>query len=745
MHNILRLKKSFQSRKNTNHPSSPRIPVKSFVESKHLKKLRNQLENILTYWRKDTKIGGALISVYYTRIIAKSNRIQKLLAHPSKSVRGARFEQIKGTRNYCHVFTHFVSLDEIENTIYRLQTVEEIVSKRYKGKITDKDIEKIGKNGLQQTEQISKSEFMQIIKDAYYVDKFDIDRLKKDIHEESIITIYRTNEDTRRLLSKFGIDIYDDRIINETTLRLSPAEIQKLQDQASYLIAMSVTDFNKISFDDIENSIGISQGDKDFPKPYREPIIGVLDTPFNKSVYFSEWVEYHNMLGEIPVHSEDYEHGTAVTSILVDGPKGNPELDDGCKKFRVRHFGVATKRGFSAFTLLKQLETILADNTDIRVWNLSLGSTLEINDNFISPVAAELDRLQNKYDVIFVIAGTNQPKSSTKKNIKIGSPADSLNSIVVNSVDFKGNPASYTRFGPVLSFFHKPDISYYGGDGNNISDRICVCRDNMGASYEAGTSFAAPWIARKLAYLIYIMGLNRETAKALLIDSAAGWGAEISNAIGYGVVPRRIEDIIQTENDEIRFFITGNINEYETYDYSLPVPVIKDMHPFFARATLVYFPHCNRDQGVDYTCTEMDFKFGRVMQKESKIQIRDIKNNSQSEDGHQIIYEHDARNDYRKWDNVKHICDNIKPQSRERKAYGSGMWGMNIKMKERTNKHEGLGLAFGIVVTLKEMRHVDRYDDFFKLCQSNGWFVQPIDAKAYLDIYQRQNEDIKFE
>jgi hypothetical protein len=33
-------------------------------------------------------------------------------------------------------------------------------------------------------------------------------------------------------------------------------------------------------------------------------------------------------------------------------------------------------------------------------------------------------------------------------------------------------------------------------------------------------SFAAPWIARKLSYLIDILGLNRELAKALIIDAA---------------------------------------------------------------------------------------------------------------------------------------------------------------------------------------------------------------------------------
>ena len=38
---------------------------------------------------------------------------------------------------------------------------------------------------------------------------------------------------------------------------------------------------------------------------------------------------------------------------------------------------------------------------------------MEINPNFISPEAAELDRIQCEYDVIFVVAGTNRgPKNS---------------------------------------------------------------------------------------------------------------------------------------------------------------------------------------------------------------------------------------------------------------------------------------------------------------------------------------------
>ncbi len=45
---------------------------------------------------------------------------------------------------------------------------------------------------------------------------------------------------------------------------------------------------------------------------------------------------------------------------------------------------------------------------DIKVWNLSLGSKLEIKPNFISPEAAELDRIQSEYDVIFEMNGVNR-------------------------------------------------------------------------------------------------------------------------------------------------------------------------------------------------------------------------------------------------------------------------------------------------------------------------------------------------
>lgn len=755
MNNILQLKGRFEQRANSVKPGSPKLPKGKSVSALHLIELSEQLKRILLYWKTNTDINGALVSVHYTHIVAKSNRMKILLSENSKSpvesIKGVKFiwePNENGKVIQKHVFTHYVSLKAIENAIKVLNETIFVIKRRFHGKITSEESEEIAGMPANRFKEFSKSKFLKAVVDGFYVERFDIDRASEEITEESIITIYQTGIETKKLLSKFGIHIVDDRIIDGTTLRLNPDEAKLLYNNASYLIAMSVTDFSQLTRDEVLEDKGeFNKEERLIPQPAGEPVIGVIDTQFNENVYFHEWVEYKNLLDpNIPLSAKDYEHGTEVSYIIVDGPQGNPKLDDGCGRFRVRHFGVATHKGFSSFTVLKMIRNMVASNRDIKVWNLSLGSKLEIKPNFISPEAAELDRIQSEYDVIFVVAGTNIPDGETRKNMRIGSPADSLNSLVVNAVDFNGKSASYTRVGPVLSFFHKPDISYYGGDGSSYMDKMVVCRDDLGAAYVSGTSFAAPWISRKLAYLIHIMGLSRETAKALLIDAAAGWNRkdDISHSIGYGVVPIRIRDVLKSANDEIRFILTGSSEEYETYTYNLPVPIVDNAYPFYARATLVYFPQCDRNQGVDYTSTEMDIHFGRVMIENGKAKIKPIDNNLQAEDRLITLYEEDARKMYRKWDNIKHISEEIKDIRKPRKAYDSGFWGLKINTKERLQKRKE-PLPFGVVITLKEMNGVNRFDDFIKLCMARGWLVNQLDIENQLDVYAKAEEEIIFE
>jgi hypothetical protein len=744
MNNILQLKGAFQQKSNSSKPGGPQLPVGKSVTSQHLRKLKNELQQILRYWQGDKTIKGALVSVYYRSVVAKSNRIKGLLrkgtVDANDSIRGSRFH---GENPIQHVFTHYIKLDILELSILRLEICADIVDNEYHGIIKYEDVNLINKKikSYNYDTRLAKTNFLQIIVDANYVEKFDIDRDIDTVEERSIITIYRTDVKTSELLNKLGIDMIDAKAISETTIRLDPDEIKLLKEKAPYLIAMRVNDLTKITQEDIEE---YDSEIMHIPPPQQEPTIGVIDTPFYQDVYFKEWVTYIHMVDEnIQTTTQDCNHGTAVTSIIVNGPAINPELDDGCSRFKVRHFGVATGGRFSSFTVLKSIRQIVAMNRDIKVWNLSLGSTMEINRNFISPEAAELDKIQCEYDIIFIIAGTNKQANSPEV-MHIGAPADSLNSIVVNAVDFNHKPVSYHRVGPVLSFFHKPDISYYGGD---LNQKMRVCTP-FGEGYVAGTSFATPWISRKMAYLIHNMGFTREVAKALLIDASAGWGRkdDVSHSIGYGIVPRRVESIVQTFDDEIRFIMTGSSDSYETYTYNIPIPIYNEKQPFFARATLCYFPRCVRDQGVDYTSTEMDIHFGRVNEtKDNKTSIKSINQNKQGDEGFKSIPEENARKLYRKWDNIKHINDIIKDASKPRKVYGVGMWGLSIKTKERLQARSGKGLQFGVVVTLKEMNGKNRIDDFVKLCMVRGWIVNKIDVENKFDVYIKAEEDVIFE
>ena len=84
----------------------------------------------------------------------------------------------------------------------------------------------------------------------------------------------------------------------------------------------------------------------------------------------------------------------------------NPWLDDGCGRFRVRHFVVCSNR-ISTIRLVKKIKDIVRENPDIHVWNLSLGTEDEVSKNFVSFDAAALDEIQAGRNVVFVVSGTN--------------------------------------------------------------------------------------------------------------------------------------------------------------------------------------------------------------------------------------------------------------------------------------------------------------------------------------------------
>ena len=754
MNNLLEVKLRYNHRKRGKTSILINLRKNGKTDVEKIEQLQENLRVIVRHYESIPKyMKGYLIDVNYNDIIAKSKRISELLKPSGRQtndvVVGARFSDAPaGQEN--HIITYYVDEKTIKKTLEKLEETKRFLLEQLDGEAVPENFNetKEKKPDLDyERYSLKKIPIRNMIVDCSVVESMSVPNVTAETDKESfLLTFFQTECSLSEMLEKLEINQYQYpyTFYGKDTISVDQNLYQILQDRVPYMISMISSDLSRMTLEDFDKSK--EKNERDIPKPSNEPTIGVIDNLFDEEVYFSEWVENTDYLDEfetIEGREVSRDHGTEVTSIIVDGPGLNPWLDDGCGRFKVRHFGVCVDR-ISVPRLVNKIRKIVNDNPDIHVWNLSLGTDDEVSKNFVSYDGSALDELQANKNIIFVVSGTNDNRSEKEGMLRVGSPADSLNAVVVNSVKRNGQPTSYTRKGTILSFFNKPDVSYYGGDYEE-GERIRAC-SSKGIEEVYGTSFAAPWIARKLAFLIDVIGVPREIAKALIIDSAAGWEFKtstyrIQNQIGYGIVPIKISDILESDNREIRFVLYGTANSYITSNYAIPVPRDSDnKYPFIARATMCYFPQCSRIQGVDYTSRELSLKFGRV---KDKGEIDDINENIQDEAGH-AVDERQSRRDFRKWENTKFISKILK-KNRALNSYDERLWGISIVSKERLATSMASALNFGVVITLREINGVNRIQDFVTACTLRGWIVNEINLENRLTLYNKNQEEIIFD
>ncbi len=82
-----------------------------------------------------------------------------------------------------------------------------------------------------------------------------------------------------------------------------------------------------------------------------------------------------------------------------------------------------------------------ANNKDLEPF---AGFCDEINQNFITPEGAQLDKPQTEFDAVFAAARTSK---MNENSVKIKAPADSLNSIVVNSARLDSKQDRFAQYG----------------------------------------------------------------------------------------------------------------------------------------------------------------------------------------------------------------------------------------------------------------------------------------------------------
>lgn len=130
---------------------------------------------------------------------------------------------------------------------------------------------------------LSKTLFRQIVADVSYIDDFEVEMARKH-DKESIITLFDIGVDVKYVFNKIGIDILSSRILDNRTVYLDENQMNLLYEKAPYLVAMATENLSDLSPDDF-----IEEYESDItsiPNPGIEPTIGVIDTLFDKRVYF---------------------------------------------------------------------------------------------------------------------------------------------------------------------------------------------------------------------------------------------------------------------------------------------------------------------------------------------------------------------------------------------------------------------------------------------------------------------------
>lgn len=763
VNSLIKLSPTFEKDFNRNGGGSATFQKQS-VTSVDIEKLIKQLSDLKENLKERKIFDKFLISIKYKSVVPKSRRIKRIFKKtkfkPQHYVVGSKFYVESGILK--HQISYFVDEVNLDDTILLLKNAKEILDSNYNGVFLNKYLDKEFK--FQEDEifnnvtSMKKCPFHELICDISNIASFVKNDPEIQIQDDSVVSfmsVFTTTEQIVDFLSKIGIT-KDFEIFDLNTIWFKNSfDIELLLNNAGFIVTQSLVNANDFDFDVTNDSTEVTYK-KELGIPKNEPVIGVFDSYFDGNAYFSEWVETVPCLEkELTITNRDKIHGTSVCNILVDGPRNNGWLEDNCGSFRVKLFEVGTHGYVDVEFVYRNLERIVSENKEIKVWNFSLGSTHSVSKNEISLLGAKIDYISKKYNVIFVISGTNYNDRYPEERC-VGSPADSLNSIVVNSVNRLGKPASYCRTGPVLSLYIKPDVSYYGGEKDDP-----IYAYSPSPDYKCiGTSFAAPWIARKLAYLIHYMHLEPLTAKALIIDSASKWDKhediKTNNKIGYGIVPIKIEEIIYSDSDEIKFVISDVTLKYITKITTIPVPYDNVKNKFFytAKATLCYFTEGERKNGVDYSSIEMDLKFGRTILKTYKkdnsqyISVDSIDQDRQHEDDG-YVNETSACIEFQKWNNTKHLVKPVTPKMRGIGSLYSKFWGLSITQIDRINdadeENSKYGLRFSVVITIKHIKGDDApIETFLHQCSELNLRPISLDQAYNIKLFNQGMSEIKW-
>lgn len=494
-----------------------------------------------------------------------------------------------------------------------------------------------------------------------------------------------------------------------------------------------------------ENSIDIDLPQADDRKNY--PVVGVVDTCIKKDCPdIKSWHE-----GEITALIEeerDYSHGTFVAGLITNSFILNSN-DDYFPKSQSKVFSVGALGidGAKFHEIIDILERAQKERPDIKIWNLSLGSSDPVELTKISDFGMMLDRFQKENNCICVIAAGNidnisdmriwPPKEPMPKDEqRISSPGDSVLGITVSSVSQidgivkRFEPSIFSRSGPIANYVLKPDLNHFGG--NNIQNDNSLIKLGVTSlsvdsqskcvyGQDCGTSFSTPLVSTIAANLWKLMGDDtpRYIIKGLLAHSARlhkkidkddklyyGWG-----------MPLDIDKFMFCNENEITIIMDGEIGSNREIVGKLPFPIPESLRTVDGKVraefimTTSYDPPLDENRAFEYCLVNVEAGLG---------EIKPDGNFSGKVPSEGTGYEQDLVNAKYKWSPVKI----------NHKKFPSGVgvenWKLQVKMLTRQGftPDEDFIQPFCIILTVRALDdNAQVYNEMVRLMNELNWEV----------------------
>lgn len=381
------------------------------------------------------------------------------------------------------------------------------------------------------------------------------------------------------------------------------------------------------------------------------PVVVVVDSGIDSSITeFNGWIVGHD--SQVAPEYQNTEHGTFVGGLICFGPDLNPTIGGidstpcGVFDLQVIPNDDPDKGNISSLLeteLLTSLDLALQEHANkYKVWNLSLGSDEICSLYEFSSFAEELDNLQEKYQVSFVISAGNYitppllkyPRTGKELDLgRITSPADSVLGITVGAishVDYKNkggppqnHPSAFSRHGAGPNHIIKPDLVHFGGACSIDSWHISGIKSlgGKGLVEGCGTSYSTPLVSRSLAQIYHTITPTPSPvlARALLTHHARDprSGGRVpdgeENFFGFGL-PSRVSECLECSPHTSTLIFEDVLRPGFTLEWdNFPYPQsLKKKDRYFGEIwmTVAFAPARGSRWGTEYCETHIEAHFG---------------------------------------------------------------------------------------------------------------------------------------